>query len=183
MPASAPPLFARVFLGFAVLLRYVFDPAFAAAVEQRRRGQAATPPDRPSAPPPTALQEAAPDAALQLLGLLQRDGRLVDFLQEDVAGYSDAQVGAAARVVHEGCRKTLREHFVLAPVRAEDEGARITLERGFDAGAVRLAGHVVGEPPFTGTLIHRGWQALEVRLPKLAPGHELRVVAPAEVEL
>lgn len=183
MPASAPSLFARVFLGFAVLLRYVFDPAFAAAVEQRRRGQAATPPDRPSTPPPPALQEAAPEAALQLLGLLQRDGRLVDFLQEEVAAYSDAQVGAAARVVHEGCRKTLREHFVLAAVRAEDEGTRVTLERGFDAGAVRLAGHVVGEPPFTGTLIHRGWQALEVRLPKLAPGHDLRVVAPAEVEL
>jgi hypothetical protein len=86
-------------------------------------------------------------------------------------------------VVHEGCRKVLREHVSLAPVRAESEGSRLTLAAGFDAAAVRLTGNVVGQAPFTGTLAHRGWRATEVRLPQLAEGHDARIVAQAEVEL
>jgi hypothetical protein len=179
MTASPPSLLARLSAALGVLFRYVADPTFAAAVDSARRG---APVAAPPVPAPT-LQEAPPDSALHLLGLLQRDGRLVDFLQEDLAGFSDAQVGAAARVVHEGCRKTLREHFSVSPVRAEEEGTRVTLARGFDASTVRLVGHVVGEPPFTGTLTHRGWRAEEVRLPKVASGHDLRVLAAAEVEL
>ena len=106
-------------------------------------------------------------AALQLLGLLQREARFVDFIQEEVAPYTDAEIGAAARVVHEGCRKVLREHFAIQPVRSEAEGSRVTLQAGFDAAAVRLTGNVVGQAPFTGTLGHRGWQVTEVRLPQL----------------
>jgi hypothetical protein len=68
-------------------------------------------------------------------------------------------------VVHEGCRKVLREHFTLSPVRSEAEGSRITLQAGFDAAAMRLTGNVVGQPPFTGTLSHRGWLVTQVRLP------------------
>ena len=122
-------------------------------------------------------------AALQLLGLMQREARFVDFIQEDVAPYTDAEIGAAARVVHEGCRKVLREHVSLAPVRAESEGSRLTLPAGFDAAAVRVTGNVVGQPPFTGTLQHKGWRATAVRLPALTEGHDTRVIAPAEVEL
>lgn len=125
----------------------------------------------------------APTAALQLLGLLQREARFVDFVQEDVAGYSDAEIGAAARVVHDGCRKVLAGHFAITPVRAESEGSRITLQPGFDAGAVRVSGNVVGQPPFTGTLAHRGWQAGEVRLPQLTDPQAARILAQAEVEL
>ncbi|MBS0465890.1 MAG: DUF2760 domain-containing protein [Proteobacteria bacterium] len=122
-------------------------------------------------------------AALQLLGLLQREARFVDFTQEDVAPYSDAEIGAAARVVHQGCRKLLAEHFTLQPVRAEAEGSRITLQAGFDATAVRLTGNVVGQAPFTGTLSHRGWQASDVRLPQLTDAKAAAVIAQAEVEL
>ncbi|MDR0225573.1 MAG: DUF2760 domain-containing protein [Burkholderiaceae bacterium] len=122
-------------------------------------------------------------AALQLLGLLQREARFVDFVQEDVAGYADAEIGAAARVVHEGCRKVLREHFSIAPVRTEAEGSRVTLPAGFDAAAVRLTGNVVGQAPFTGTLGHRGWRVDEVRLPRLTDEKAAAVVAQAEVEL
>lgn len=122
-------------------------------------------------------------AALQLLGLLQREARFVDFVQEDVAGYADAEIGAAARVVHEGCRKVLREHFSIAPVRAEAEGSRVTLATGFDAAAVRLTGNVVGQAPFTGTLGHRGWRVDDVRLPQLTDGKAAAIVAQAEVEL
>lgn len=122
-------------------------------------------------------------AALQLLGLMQREARFVDFIQEDVAPYTDAEIGAAARVVHEGCRKLLAEHFTIAPVRQEAEGSRITLQAGFDAAAVRLAGNVVGQAPFTGQLTHRGWQASDVRLPQLTDTRAAAILAQAEVEL
>lgn len=122
-------------------------------------------------------------AALQLLGLMQREARFVDFIQEDVAPYTDAEIGAAARVVHEGCRKVLHDNFTIAPVRTEAEGSRITLQAGFDAAAVRLTGNVVGQAPFTGTLGHRGWQATEVKLPQLTDSKAAQVIAQAEVEL
>jgi hypothetical protein len=98
----------------------------------------------PAAPTPIMVKEATPDAALQLLSLLQRDARLIDFTMENLAGYSDADIGAAARVVHEGCRKVLNEHFTIDPVRTETEGNRITLNEGFDGAAIRLTGNVVG---------------------------------------
>ncbi len=125
----------------------------------------------------------SPSAALQLLGLLQRQARFVDFVQEDVVGYSDAEIGAAARVVHAGCRQVLDEHFSVAPVRPEAEGSRVTLPAGFDAAAVRVSGNVVGQPPFAGTLAHRGWQAQDVRLPQLTDVQAARILAQAEVEL
>jgi hypothetical protein len=123
------------------------------------------------------------EAALQLLALLQREGRLVDFLEEDVASFADADIGAAARVVHAGCRKALRDHVKLAPVRDEAEGAKVSLPEGFDPSAVKLTGDVQGKGPFTGTLRHRGWRAAEVSMPVAVAGHDARVVAQAEVEL
>lgn len=134
-------------------------------------------------PDPVILKEYSPDAALQVLGILQKDARFIDFIKEDVTAYSDAEVGAAARVVHEGCSKALKEHFSLAPVRSEQEGSRLTLQAGFDATANRLTGNIVGNAPFTGTLVHKGWQAVEVRLPKLTQGHNPTILAAAEIEL
>jgi hypothetical protein len=131
----------------------------------------------------TRLRETSPDAALQLLSLLQQEARLLDFVHEDLTGFSDADVGAAARVVHAGGRKVLDEYFDFSPVREEDEDSPVTLPEGFNPAEVRLTGHVVGQAPFSGTLIHRGWRVTEVRLPKLAPGHDAHIVAPAEVEL
>lgn len=132
---------------------------------------------------PIVVKEATPEAALQLLGLLQQEARFLDFVQENIAGHGDADIGAAVRVVHEGCRKVLKQHLDLEPVRTEAENSRITLPKGFDAGAVRVSGNIVGEPPFTGTLIHRGWRASRINLPRLAEGHDARILAPAEVEL
>jgi Domain of unknown function (DUF2760). len=133
--------------------------------------------------PAAKLSEAPPDAALVLLGLLQQEGRLVDFLQEDITGYSDQEIGAAARVVHQGCHKVLTDYVDIAPVRAEAEGSQVTLARGFDPAAVRPIGNVVGEPPFTGALVHRGWRADDVRLPKVTGSRDATILAPAEVEL
>lgn len=133
--------------------------------------------------PAVALQNAPPDSALVLLGLFQEQGRFIDFLQEDVQGYSDQEIGAAARVVHEGCQRVLRAHLTIAPVRSEPEGAPISLMKGFDASMVRPTGNVVGEPPFTGSLVHRGWRAMELRLPQVASSRDVRILAAAEVEL
>ena len=135
-------------------------------------------------PPPAAvLQESGPDSALVLLSLLQKEGRFLDFLQEEVAGYSDHEVGAAARVVHDGCLRVLNDHLSIAPVREEPEGSQVTLSKGFDPAAERPTGHVVGDPPFTGALVHRGWRAVDVRLPQVASSRDVRILAPAEVEL
>lgn len=135
------------------------------------------------APEPIILKEATPDAALQLLALLQKEARFIDFIQEDVGAFGDADVGIAARVVHAGCVKAINEHFTLSSVRAEAEGSKLTLAKDFDATQVRLTGNIVGQPPFTGTLIHKGWQVTDIRLPKLTQGHNAKIVAPAEVEL
>jgi len=129
------------------------------------------------------LKEATPDAALQLLGLLQKEARFIDFTQENMAQYSDEEIGAVARVVHEGCRKVLRQHFELAPVRTEEEGKRITLPKGYDASSVRITGNIVGQAPFSGTLVHRGWKTTEIKLPKITEGHDVNIIAAAEVEL
>jgi hypothetical protein len=114
---------------------------------------------------------------------LQKEARFIDFIKEDISAYADAEIGVAARVVHEGCNKAINEHFTLSPVRTELEGNKITLTQGFDAAAVRLTGNIVGTAPFTGTLIHKGWQVNAIRLPKLTQGHNASIIAPAEVEL
>jgi hypothetical protein len=135
------------------------------------------------APEPVILREATPDAALQVLSLLQKEARFIDFINEDMTAYSDADIGAAARIVHQGCSKAIHAHFSLAPVSTSAEGSRITLQPGFDANAFRLTGHITGSAPFTGTLVHKGWQVTELNLPKLTEGHNPRIIAAAEVEL
>jgi hypothetical protein len=178
-----PAFFARFFMAFAAFFRVLFDGAFAGRVKQLESGGA--PEVKPSAPVVQApkLREAPVDSALQLLGLLQREGRLIDFLQEDVSGYKDGDIGAAARVVHDSVRKALLSHVKLARVLKDDEGSRVTVQKGFSASEIRLVGNVLGEPPFSGTLNHAGWRVTHIELPKLSDGHDLKIVAPAEVEL
>ena len=183
MAEAQPSFLTRVSIAFVVFWRILADGEFAQAVERLRGGEGVSTAAGPEPAPKRLLAEAQPGAALQLLGLLQQEGRFIDFLEEDVAAYSDTQVGAAARVIHEGCRKTLLAHMTIEPVRSEAEGTRVTLPEGFDSSTVRLTGKVIGQAPFTGDLTHRGWQVTEVRLPKVAAGHNLRILAPAEVEL
>ncbi|MCC8404851.1 DUF2760 domain-containing protein [Paraburkholderia sp. MMS20-SJTN17] len=191
MSDSNPSFLGRISLAVGTFFSILGNGGFAADVLRLRNGEkidaAATPAPAPAAQPKPqpapVLKEATPDAALQLLGLLQRDARFIDFVEEDIKGYSDADIGAAARLVHEGCRATLREHFTIRPVRDEAEGSRVTLPEGFDASSVRLTGNVVGSAPFSGSISHRGWRVDDVRLPKLADGHNAKVIAPAEVEL
>ncbi len=190
-PKNLPPsFFKRIPLAFGAFFRILTNPEFAARfmrLNQPLQEVAPTPTPAPATASPAAapvtLKVATPDAALQLLGLLQRDARLIDFTQENLSAYSDEEVGGAARLVHEGCCKVLREHFTITPVREEAEGSRVTLNDGFDARAIRLTGNVVGSAPFKGSLNHRGWRATETRLPKLTPSHDVTVLAQAEVEL
>ncbi|AXF14456.1 DUF2760 domain-containing protein [Paraburkholderia caledonica] len=187
MTDSNPSFLGRISLAVSAFFRILGDGEFAASVLRVRDGDTAAPTraqaSAPAAQPAPSLKEANPDAALQLLGLLQRDARFIDFVEEDIKRFSDADIGAAARLVHEGCRATLREHFTIRPVRDEAEGSRVTLQEGFDASAIRLTGNVVGKAPFSGNISHRGWRVEEVRLPKLAESHNAKVIAPAEVEL
>ena len=161
----------RLGLGFRVW----FDGALAGRVSRALRALEA------KAPAPLPEREHA--SGLLLLGTLQREGRLLDFLQQEVAGFSDEQVGAAARVVHAGCGKVLRQYFGLEPAAKEAEGAQITVPKGFDPQRIRLTGNVAGQPPFRGTLRHHGWIVREIRMPAVSPSLDHRVVAPAEVEI
>ncbi len=138
------------------------------------------------APAPVAAAPAITrpsfEPAIQVLAALQREGRLIDFLQEDISSYDDAQVGAAVRNIHTGCRTALQENMEIRPIFREQEGTGVTVPPGFDARAIRLTGNVAGNPPFKGILRHRGWQAERVRLPG-AEEKNSWVLAPAEVEI
>lgn len=152
----------------------------APTLESRRRMAKTVREPRPDPQDVAAVRETG---ALGLLALLQREGRLVDFLQQDVTSFGDEEIGAAARVVHAGCRKALAEHATIDPVRTEEEGAAVEVPEGYEPSSVKLVGDVKGSPPFSGTLRHRGWRASKVKLPEPVAGHDVRVLAPAEVEL
>jgi hypothetical protein len=151
--------------------------------------------ERPEPEPPkadTAKPMPVPAAGNQaeaeivsFLALLQERGRLVDFLMEDITTYDNAQVGAAARVVHEGCKAALREHFQIRSVREESEGSSVTIPVGYAADEYRLIGNIRGAGPFSGTLVHRGWKTEGVKLPRIVrvDPDRLPAIAPAEVEL
>lgn len=143
-------------------------------------GQKAAAPAK-AAPPPVTAPDTA-DRAVQILAILQRDGRLVDFLMEDLSTYPDAQVGAAVRDVHAGCRAALTRYTSLSPVMDDEEGQSVTVERGTDPASVKVTGTIAGDPPYRGVLRHRGWKATRLDLPPL-PVTGRTIVAPAEVEV
>lgn len=196
--SQAPTPLQRFLLAFVAFFLVLFRRDFATAVWHLRLQQRAGALPAPAEPPPEAggatpaaratvtyapAERADGRQALQLLGVLQRDGRLVDFIEEDLSGFSDAEIGAAARTVHAGCKRAIEEHFRLEPVYREPEGASVTVDAGFDPAAVRLTGNVVGAPPFRGSLRHHGWRARDVTLPPAPEARDPAIVAPAEVEL
>jgi hypothetical protein len=158
--------FFRSDLGDRLFKRVTGDTAFRAKIEK-----VLDPKQKPSGEP------------LRLLALLQREGRLLDFLLEDVQTYSNDQIGAAVRDIHNNCRKAIQEHVVLEPVLRDSEGATVQVAAGFDPSAVRLTGNVTGQPPFKGTLQHHGWRVKELKLPAPPEGQDELVLQPAEVEL
>lgn len=138
----------------------------------------------PRKPEKPAIAPAAIDEkAVQILSILQKKGRLIDFLEEDISGYQDNQIGAAVRNIHKGCREALAEYIALKPVMKETEGALVAVEKGFDPSAVRLTGNVVGAPPFKGKLTHSGWRVIKTNLPSIPQNQDTSIIEPAEVEL
>lgn len=128
------------------------------------------------------LGEARDDGALALAAWLQREGRLIDFLQEDIDDYEDDQIGAAVRAIHKGCKKVMDEGFALERILEGEEESPVTVPEGFDPVSISLSGKVSGDPPFKGTLMHHGWRSTAVKVP-VSETVDTKVLAAAEVEL
>jgi Domain of unknown function (DUF2760) len=140
-------------------------------------------PASPPTPAPPASSDDPGDRAVQLLALLQRDARLVDFLQEDLTAYSDAQVGAATRDVHGRCRAALDRYVQIEPLSVEDEGEASTVSASTDPSTTRIVGNVPAQGSARGIVRHRGWRVVRLELPPLPSSQARHVVAPAEVEV
>jgi hypothetical protein len=163
----------RFGLGFSALMRTLRDAAFANQVE-------------PLLTPPAAAAPTVPKFSgvpVRLLAVLQREGRLLDFLLEDIQTYPDAQIGAAVKDIHRKCHAAIKEHLVLEPVMTQSEGATVEVPAGFDPSAVRVTGNVTGNPPYRGTLQHHGWRVKELKLAAPPEGQDERILMPAEVEV
>ena len=164
-------------LAFRCFFRVLRDPEFAAFCEK---------PALPALPKPeekvdTPAKPTHPEEALALLHLLQGEGRLIDFLQEDIEEFEDEQIGAAVRDIHQSCKKELQKLFTIEPVLSGEEGSEATAAEGFDPTEIKLVGDVRGEPPFQGTLKHHGWKVTKAQFPP-TPQNPL-ILAPAEIEL
>ncbi|HWB86386.1 MAG TPA: DUF2760 domain-containing protein [Bryobacteraceae bacterium] len=170
----------RILLSFRCFFNILFhgalsDPALT-QLGLTRRGVAAT---KPAAAAPTVHTS---DGALQVLGILQRDSRLVDFLMEDISSYTDDQIGAAVRELHDQCRDSISRYVTLQPVIDGVEGtfAKAPVK---DPNVVKFIGNVPATPPAGGILRHKGWRAANVNLPVLAAKQDPTIIAPAEIEI
>jgi len=174
---AAHAVLPKAIAGFALLLFLVL------LAERPKAAPARTAAEAINLAPAAAPANQADAEVVNFLALLQEKGRLVDFLMDDISAYSDAEVGAAGRVLHEGCKAVLKEHFGIRPMREEGEGSKVTVPRGYAPDDYRLVGRISGEAPFTGTLVHHGWKTEWVKLPRLIRADRPPAIAPAEVEL
>lgn len=176
------PFSTRIAYAFRCLFALLFSGVIPEDILQAMRGETLKAvPVVPAAPAKPSVEP--PDRAIQMLALLQRDGRLIDFLAEDVSPYPDAQLGAAVRTIHSSCRQVLDRYVKLEPVLNSEEDQPVTLQGGFDPAAVKLIGNVGASAPSRGILRHRGWRVKEANLPSLPQGAGREIVAPAEVEI
>ncbi|MEW5734601.1 MAG: DUF2760 domain-containing protein [Thermodesulfobacteriota bacterium] len=192
--ASFRIIMAGVFFGAALLIGIVLWFVLRSSIrraaaheEAPKKGgkEAAKQADHKAAPakPAKEVQAETERQALHLLCLLQREGRLLDFFNEDLTPYDDGQIGAAVRAIHENCRKVIQKRLKPVPVLTAAEGEAITIEAGFDPSSIKLTGRVTGEPPFSGVVRHRGWKANRYEMPTLVSQTDPRLLAPAEVEI
>ena len=128
-------------------------------------------------------QERTRRVYLHSLTVFQREGRLLDFFDEDLSQYDDEQIGAAVRSIQEDCKKAVKKYIDPRPVIDSEEGESVTVEAGFDMDSISLVGNVSGEPPFKGILKHRGWKAGKSEIPKLSDIQDASIITPAEVEI
>ncbi len=181
----------RLILAFRALFGVLFNLHTFLVVDRAMKADGAkTPLEQPAAEKtaekPVAARQPQPNRheALALLAAMQREARLVDFLQEPIESYTDTQIGAAVRDIHRDCRKLLDRVFALKPAVNGEEGAAIDVPVGFDAARYRLTGNLSGQPPLRGLLCHPGWEATRCELPVwTGDANSARVIAPAEVEI
>src|SRR5262249_25094274 len=147
-------------LAFAAFFTILFKGRLPAALQSVQA-------PAPAAPAPAPPTVDGSDRAVQVLALMQRDGRLIDFLMEDLTAYADAQIGAAVRDVHAGSGGVLPPYVTLEPILAGKEGERTSVSQDLDPALVRLVGNVTGHPPSPGTLLHHGWRVSRIELPPL----------------
>jgi hypothetical protein len=170
---------------FTILFHGKLSEATLGDLGLARRGTAATPAKAAKAAPASAPAQPTvrtSDGALQILGIMQRDARLIDFLMEDIAAYSDDQVGAAVRELHDQCRDSIARYVTLQPVIDGVDGTFAKAPTG-DPNTVKFVGNVPAKPPSGGTLRHKGWRAAKVELPALGAKQDAAVIAPAEIEI
>ena len=164
---------------FNMLFRGELSPRTLIDLKLVRKGPVPAPSKAaPAAPPPPRPS----DGALQILSILQRDSRLVDFLMEDIASYSDDQVGAAVRELHDQCRDSLAQYVTLQPVIDGVEGT-FAKTPSADPNLVKFIGNVPARPPAGGILRHKGWRAAKINLPALSAKQDAAIIAPAEIEI
>ena len=179
------PILLLVLLGVLVLLKILKSQRPEA--QQEAKGSPVKQPEPAPVVPPLAPDAAVEAGVVQFLARLQEKGRLVDFLMDDIAPYSNEQIGVVARVVHQGCREVVRAAFDIEPVHGGQEQEAVVLAGDFDAGAYRLVGKVPEHPPYQGTVLHRGWKATRVSLPRVTEAAResaaRSIIAPAEVEV
>ncbi len=178
----------RLIIAFKSFFKTLGNSTFAGAVSSVMSESAIGPSFVNPTPAPEATRKTIEVSRtaldpLQLLTILQREGRLVDFLMEDLTGIPDAQIGGAAREVHVKCRKALDDHVTLEAVVETPEEASMTVASGYDPSAIRVVGNLGANPPYTGTVRHRGWRAKDIRLQPLPAGQNPKIVAPAEIEV
>ena len=135
-------------------------------------------------PAPKAVRQLGPsDGALQMLGILQRDSRLLDFMMEDISAFEDDQIGAAVRNLHDQCRDSLTRYIRLVPVIDGVEGTFTKIDTN-DPNTVKLLGNVPASGKASGGVLrHKGWRADNVDLPPLAASQNPAIIAPAEIEI
>ena len=118
-----------------------------------------------------------------LLSLFQKQGRLVDFLQQDIASFSNAEVGEAARVVHDGCARILGDYFTMEAIRTEEEGALVSVDADYNLSEITLTGNLRGSAPYRGELLHHGWKISDQHPPEQLDPKARFIVQPAEIEV
>jgi hypothetical protein len=189
LPVDTLPATAGPYLNAAVVVLTLFI-AGQSLMSLRSTAQPPAPPappqPRPEAPKAVKAEPTHTGEALILLSLLQEKGRFLDYVMEDITAFTDAQVAAASRVVHQGCSAVIKECLALSPTHEGKEGDRITLDKSSDPNRYRLLGKVPQEPPYTGVVVHRGWKTTKLALPRFTRAVNPtgpNVITPMEVEV
>ena len=168
--------------------KLLFNSELSASFDQLiTEGSAAKIESKPAAAAPSAPNKPIVPArsdAISLLSALQREARLLDLVTESLDGYSDAQIGAAAKEVLRDSGSVIERMFGLKPMTDAADGSELETPAKFEASEYRLTGSVSGSGPFRGTVAHHGWKATKCDVPKwTGDKSSAMIIAPIELEI